>query len=100
MSIPWREQWLSELARSMEVLFGADDKFREKAYRVTCGWPSKHATGTRKVRVGGWSEARGRKILKIRDPSPFFRAKKSFVDYSGVGWSFSFFFLLVVVNSN
>jgi hypothetical protein len=52
MSIPWREQWLSEMARSMEVLFGADDKFREKAYRVTCGWPSKHATGTRKVRVG------------------------------------------------
>ena len=44
-----REQWLTELAAHAEPLFRG---FKLEAYRLTCGFPSKHALGMRRRRIG------------------------------------------------
>lgn len=49
-----REGWLTEVARSSEVLFKG---FRLNPYRVTCGWPCREAMGRRR-RVGECHAAR------------------------------------------
>lgn len=48
-AIKYREQWLTELANSLEPVF---DQYALKPYRVTCGWPCKNGLGVRKRVVG------------------------------------------------
>ena len=44
-----REAWLTELAAKAQLLFSG---FSLPPYRVTCGWPSKNAMGSKARRVG------------------------------------------------
>lgn len=53
-----REGWLSELARMVQPIFKG---FTLPQYRVTCGWPSMHALGRKKRRIGECHGARSSK---------------------------------------
>ena len=44
-----REEWLTTLAKSVEVLFR---EYSLEKYKLTCGWPSRFATGLKMRRVG------------------------------------------------
>ncbi len=44
-----REQWLTDVAKQVEPVFKG---FLVPPYRVTCGWPSRHALSVRKRMVG------------------------------------------------
>ena len=47
-----REAWLNELGKQITPLFTAGKAFPIKPFRVTCGWPCRHALGVKRRVLG------------------------------------------------